>query len=163
MPPTQEEKAMVLPEAANIQKLDNLLLVTVPRDMLDDDVLSLRRHVARSLRSWRTPWVLLDFAAVDICDSFFGRFIQSMAHMAKLMGAEVILSGLQDAVVETLVDLGLPMHGIYAVLDLDDAMELSRTKSRPLLSDEDLTEVVEEEEAGEAIPDAADAGIAEKL
>jgi rsbT antagonist protein RsbS len=149
----------MLPEAVNIQKLDNLLLVTVPRDLLDDDVLLLRRQVARSLRSSRTPWVLLDFAAVDICDSFFGRFIQSIAHMARLMGAEVILSGLQDAVVETLVDLGLPMHGIHAVLDLDDAMALSRTKLRPVLPGDDLTAYAAEgEEAGGAVPDSPGVG-----
>jgi hypothetical protein len=47
--------------------------------------------------------------------------------MAKLMGAKVIISGLQDAVVETLVDLGLTLPNIQAVLDLDDALALSRT------------------------------------
>lgn len=114
---------------ANIQKLDNMLLVTVPRDLLDEDVLLLRRLVAQNLRVYRATWVLLDFSAVDICDSFFGRFIQTLAHVAKLMGAEVIISGLQDAVIETLVDLGLPMPGVHAVLDLDDAVELSRTRA----------------------------------
>jgi rsbT antagonist protein RsbS len=63
---------------------------------------------------------------VDICDSFFGRFIQSMAQMAGLMGAEVVVSGLQDAVVETLVELGMTLPNIHAVLDLDDAVERSR-------------------------------------
>jgi rsbT antagonist protein RsbS len=114
-------------EISITQKLENLLLVTVPRDLMDEEILRLRRQVMQDLRRHRSRWVLLDFAAVDICDSFFGRFIQSMAHMAKLVGAEVILSGLQDAVVETLVDLGLSMQGIHAALDLDDALAVSRT------------------------------------
>jgi rsbT antagonist protein RsbS len=114
-------------ETSTIQKLEDMLLVSVPRDLMDDEVLHLRRQVGLDLRRYRSRWVLLDFGTVDICDSFFGRFIQSMARMAKLMGAEVILSGLQDAVVETLVDLGLLMDDIHAALDLDDALALSRT------------------------------------
>jgi rsbT antagonist protein RsbS len=112
-----------------IQKLENLLLVSVPRDMIDDDVLRLRREVLQAIRQHQSGWVLLDFSLVDICDSFFGRFIQSMAHMARLMGARVIVSGLQDAVVETMVDLGMTLTNIYTALDLDDALVLSRVET----------------------------------
>jgi anti-anti-sigma regulatory factor len=110
-----------------IQKLENLLLIAVPRDLLDDEVLQLRRDVLQAIRQHRSRWVLLDFSLVDICDSFFGRFIQSMAQMAGLMGAEVIVSGLHDSVVETLIGLGMTLPDIHAVLDLDDALALSRS------------------------------------
>ncbi len=115
---------------STIQKLENLLLVAVPRDLTDRDVLRLRRQVLTAIRQHRSRWVLLDFSRVDICDSFFGRFIQSTAKMADLMGAEVVVAGLQDAVVETMVDLGMTLPGVHAVLDLDDALALSRTGSR---------------------------------
>jgi hypothetical protein len=42
------------------------------------------------------------------------------------MGADVIVAGLQDAVVETMVELGMTLPNIHAVLDLDDALALSR-------------------------------------
>jgi rsbT antagonist protein RsbS len=113
-------------ETGTIQKLENLLLVSVPRDLMDEEVLRLRRQVSQEVRKYRSRWVLLDFSQVDICDSFFGRFIQSMAEMAGLMGAEVIVSGLQDAVIETLVELGMTLPNIQAVLDLDDALAWSR-------------------------------------
>lgn len=119
-------------ETSTIQKLENLLLVSVPRDLMDEEVLQLRRQVLRRIRQHRSRWVLLDFSRVDICDSFFGRFIQGMAETAGLMGTEVIVSGLQDAVVETLVDLGMTLLNIHAVLDLDDALELSRTNQQGL-------------------------------
>ena len=111
---------------STIQKLENLLLVAVPRDLTDNDVLRLRREVLKAIRQYRSRWVLLDFSRVDICDSFFGRFIQSIAKMAKLMGADVVVAGLQDAVIETMVDLGMTLADIHAVLDLDDALALSR-------------------------------------
>ncbi len=113
-------------EHTTIQKLEDLLLVSVPRDLMDEEVLQLRRAVLERIRQNQSRWVLLDFSLVDIADSFFGRFIQSMAEMAELMGARVIVSGLQDAVVETMIDLGMNLPNIDAVLDLDDALELSR-------------------------------------
>lgn len=114
-------------ERGAIQKLEDLLLVSVPRDLLDDQALYLRREVLSRAREYGSRLVLLDFSQVDICDSFFGRFIQSMAKMAKLVGARVVISGLQDAVVETLIELGMTLPDIQCVLDLDDAMALSRT------------------------------------
>jgi rsbT antagonist protein RsbS len=111
---------------STIQKLESLLLVAVPRDLTDSDVLRLRREVLKAIRQHRSRWVLLDFSRVDICDSFFGRFIQSTAKMAGLMGAEVVVAGLQDAVVETMVELGMTLPSVHAVLDLDDALALSR-------------------------------------
>ena len=115
-------------EAGTIQKLESLLLVSVPRDLMDEEVLRLRREVSQEVRKYHSRWVLLDFSKVDICDSFFGRFIQSMADMAGLMGADVIVSGLQDAVIETLVELGMTLENIQAVLDLDDALAWSRAQ-----------------------------------
>ena len=126
--------AMEAPETLEtftvVQKLENLLLVSVPRDLTDSDVLRLRRHVLRDIRRYDSRWVLLDFSLVDICDSFFGRFIHSTAQMAALMGADVIVSGLQDAVIETMVELGMTLPSVHAVLDLDDALVLSRESRR---------------------------------
>ena len=114
-------------ETGTIQKLENLLLVSVPRDLMDEEVLRLRRQVSQEVRKYHSRWVLLDFSQVDICDSFFGRFIQSMVG---LMGADVIVSGLQDAVIETLVELGMTLPNIRAVLDLDEALALSREEQQ---------------------------------
>jgi len=109
-----------------IQKLENLLLVSVPRDLIDDEVIRLRRDILKAIRLYKTQIVLLDFSQVDISDSFFGRFIYSTSQMTKLMGAQIILSGLQDAVIETMVELGMTLPEVDAVLDLDDALERSR-------------------------------------
>lgn len=114
-------------EFSGIQKLENLLLVSVPRDLIDDEVIRLRRDVLRAIRKYKSQTVLLDFSQVDICDSFFGRFIYSTSKMVELMGAKIIISGLQDAVIETMVELGMTLPEVDAVLDLDDAMVLTRS------------------------------------
>lgn len=113
-------------EYSGIQKLENILLVSVPRDLIDDDVIRMRRDILQAVRRYKSQIVLLDFSQVDICDSFFGRFIYSTSQMTKLMGAKIILSGLQDAVIETMIELGMALPDVDAVLDLDAALVLSR-------------------------------------
>ena len=61
-------------DTSAIQKLEDLLLVAVPRDLTDSDVLRLRRLVLENVRRYHSQWVLLDFSRVDICDSFFGQW-----------------------------------------------------------------------------------------
>ncbi len=119
-------------ESTVVQKLENLLLAAVPSDLTDSDVMTLRREILSQIRQFQSHWVLLDFSRVDICDSFFGRFIQSTAHTAELMGAQVVVSGLQDAVVETMVGLGMILPNIHLVLDLNDALALSRESDEEL-------------------------------
>jgi rsbT antagonist protein RsbS len=118
-----------------IQKLENILLVSVPRDLLDDEVLRMRRDILRAIREYNSEIVVLDFHMVDICDSFFGRFIYSTSKTVELMGAEVIIAGLQDAVIETMVELGMTLPEVDAVLNLDEAIRLMRKGMKSNSSD----------------------------
>ena len=125
-------------KAEGIQKLEKLLLVSVPRDLVDDEVVRLRRDILSAIRRHNSQIVLLDFSLVDICDSFFGRFIYSTSQMTKLMGAKIIVSGLQDTVIETMVELCMTLTDVEAVLDLDDALAMSRSMRQQ--SDEESAE-----------------------
>lgn len=122
-----------------IQKLEHLLLVSVPRDLLDDEVIRMRRDILRAIREYGSEIVLLDFHMVDICDSFFGRFIYSTSKTVELMGAKVIVSGLQDAVIETMVELGMTLPEVEAVFDLDEGIRMTRKWSRSVSGDSRLS------------------------
>ncbi len=113
-------------EITVVQKLENLLLVTVPRDMTDSDVLNLRRQILYKIRQDSFRWVLFDFSNVDICDCFLGHFIQSTANMIQLVGAQMLVSGLQEAVKETMTELGITLENTRVVQTLDEALALSR-------------------------------------
>jgi rsbT antagonist protein RsbS len=130
-----------------IQKLEDLLLVNVPPELNDSEVLSLRRLTLQAVKQHHSRWVLLDFADVEVCDSFFGRFIHSMTETSHMMGARVVVSSLQDAVIETLVEMGFTFPAVHAVLDLDDALALSREASEQ--DDDSLDELLDEEEDSE--------------
>lgn len=115
-------------ETTAVQKIEDMLVVLVPRNLLDNEVVDLRRQVLQKITQHDSRWVLLDFSLVEICDSFFGRFIHSLAKMVRMMGADVVVCGLQDEVVETLVLLGMTMQDINVALNLDRALAMSRAK-----------------------------------
>lgn len=118
-----------------IQKLEKMLLVSVPSDLLDDDVIRMRRDILRAIREYDSEIVVLDFHLVDICDSFFGRFIYSTSKTVELMGARIIIAGLQDAVIETMVELGMTLPEVDVVIDLDEAMRLTRKRTNGASAD----------------------------
>jgi len=118
-----------------IQKLEKMLLVSVPSDLLDDDVIRMRRDILRAIREYDSDIVVLDFHLVDICDSFFGRFIYSTSKTVELMGARIIIAGLQDAVIETMVELGMTLPEVDVVIDLDEAMRLTRKRTNGTSTD----------------------------
>ncbi|APR88089.1 RsbS, negative regulator of sigma-B [Minicystis rosea] len=108
-----------------VRKLGTMLLVTVPGSLTDSQVGELKRLTISTVRRNASRSVVLDFSEVEICDSFFGRFVHSIAASTKLLGADVVVCGLSDAVVETLVEMGFELPNVRAVLDLDAAMELA--------------------------------------
>ncbi|MAU13002.1 MAG: hypothetical protein CL607_24500 [Anaerolineaceae bacterium] len=112
-----------------------MLLVSVPSDLLDDDVIRMRRDILRAIREYDSDIVVLDFHLVDICDSFFGRFIYSTSKTVELMGARIIIAGLQDAVIETMVELGMTLPEVDVVIDLDEAMRLTRKRANGTSTD----------------------------
>lgn len=110
----------------DIRKLEDLLLVNVPAELADSQVLGLRRDVLAWIKREHPRWLLLDFSDVLICDSYFGRFVATMVAMARLMGMRVVVCGLSDAVVETMVEMGFELPDVAAVLDIDDALAHTR-------------------------------------
>lgn len=115
-------------EASLVRKLGTLLLVTVPGALTDTQVTDLKRQTITSARQFATQLVVLDFSEVIVCDSYFGRFIHSISAAVRLLGASVVVCGLSDAVVETLVEMGFELPNVHTVLDLDAAVDFARRK-----------------------------------
>jgi rsbT antagonist protein RsbS len=70
--------------------------------------------------------LVLDLTAIDVVDSFIARIIGDLAEMADLMGATVVVTGLQPAVAITLVELGVEMREVVTALNLEKGIMVLR-------------------------------------
>ncbi len=107
-----------------ILKMGSLLLVTIQVDMHDKLAMTLQDDLTARIVKDRANGVLIDISALDIVDSFIGRMIGNTASMAKILGAETVLVGMQPAVAITLVELGLTLDGVRTALDVDQGISL---------------------------------------
>jgi rsbT antagonist protein RsbS len=113
-------------ERIPILKMGEFLLVTIQVDMHDRLAITLQDDLTEQIVKHRVHGVLIDISALEIVDSFIGRMLASIASMASLLDAETVVVGMQPAVAITLVELGLPMHGIRTALDVEKGMTALR-------------------------------------
>lgn len=111
-----------------ILKMGKLLLVTIQVDLYDRLAETLEGDLVQMIDKTGAQGVLIDISAVNIIDSFMGRIIGNIATMSKILDAETVVVGMQPAVAITLVELGLPMHGVHSALNVERGMELLQHK-----------------------------------
>jgi len=111
-----------------ILRMGPFLLVTIQVDLYDRLALNLEADLVQMVSKTQARGVLIDISAVSIVDSFMGRIIGNIASMSRILDAETVVVGMQPAVAITLVELGLPLKGVYTALDVEKGMHLLRNK-----------------------------------
>jgi rsbT antagonist protein RsbS len=111
-----------------ILRMGDFLLVTIQVDLYDQLAENLEADLVHMVRKTSARGVLIDISAVSIIDSFMGRILGNIAMMSKIMDAETVVVGMQPAVAITLVELGLPLKGVYSALNVEKGMDLLRSK-----------------------------------
>ncbi len=111
-----------------IIRIGDALIATVQEDLFDRDALRLQEDLGALLERTTVRGVLLDLSVVQTVDSFLARVIGNVATMARLMGAETVVAGIQPAVAITLVELGLELRGVQTALNAEKGMILLRRR-----------------------------------
>lgn len=111
-----------------ILRMGPFLLVTIQVDLYDRLALDLESDLVKMVSKTGAKGILIDISAVSIVDSFMGRIIGNIGIMAKLLDAETVVVGMQPAVAITLVELGLPLKGVFTALNVERGMELLHSK-----------------------------------
>jgi DNA-binding LacI/PurR family transcriptional regulator/anti-anti-sigma regulatory factor len=76
------------------------------------------RALLTGIREHRAKVVILDITGVSVVDSNVADHLNKTVQAARLKGARTIVSGVSDAVAETIVDLGIDWAGIETLSDL---------------------------------------------
>ncbi|MCX7681724.1 MAG: PAS domain S-box protein [Anaerolineae bacterium] len=80
------------------------------------------RNVTRALLAgigqYRARVVILDITGVPLVDSGVAEHLNKAIQAARLKGAQTIITGISEAVAETVVDLGIDWSGIKTLADL---------------------------------------------
>jgi anti-anti-sigma regulatory factor len=75
-------------------------------------------------------WLILDITGVKIVDTSVASTLMSTASAVRLLGADVVITGVRAAVAQTLVDLGAPLAGLVTRTTLANGIAHAATRLR---------------------------------
>lgn len=106
-----------------ILKLHNCLLISIQWELDDQTALQFQEDLLNRIHETGANGVVIDLTSVDMIDSFIAKVLGDVISMSKLMGAQVVLTGIQPAVAITLVELGIQLDDVFTALDLEKGLE----------------------------------------
>jgi len=121
-----------------ILRMGQFLLVTIQVDLYDRLAIDLEADLVKMVSKTGARGILIDISAVSIVDSFMGRIIGNIGVMSKLLDAETVVVGMQPAVAITLVELGLPLKGVFTALNVEKGMDLLKSMIQTTDDDDDV-------------------------
>ncbi len=87
------------------------------------------RDITRSLlagvREHRAKVVIMDITGVPVVDSGVANYLNKTIQAARLKGAHTVVTGISDAVAETIVELGIDWRGIETLPDLQMGLRVA--------------------------------------
>lgn len=106
-----------------ILKLHDYLLISVQVDLDDQTALQFQEDVLEKIHQEGSKGVVIDLTSVEMIDSFIAKVLGDVVDMSNLMGAKVVLTGIQPAVAITLIDMGIVLDEVPTALDLEQGLE----------------------------------------
>jgi DNA-binding LacI/PurR family transcriptional regulator/anti-anti-sigma regulatory factor/putative methionine-R-sulfoxide reductase with GAF domain len=89
------------------------------------------RRLLAGIREHRAKVVILDITGVPIVDSGVAAYLNKTIQAARLKGARTIVTGVSDAVAETIVDLGIDWSEIETLADLQTGLRAALQQRGP--------------------------------
>ncbi|TYR78364.1 STAS domain-containing protein [Priestia megaterium] len=106
-----------------ILKLYDYLLVSIQWELDDQTAIQFQEDLLSKIHQTGAKGVVIDLTSIDMIDSFIAKVLGDVVSMSSLMGARVVLTGIQPAVAITLVELGIGLNDVLTALDLEKGLE----------------------------------------
>lgn len=101
------------------------LLGSIQHGLHDRRAWEMGNYLLAQCQRQRPIAVILDFTAIPLIDSFLSRVLLDTAKALRLIGSRMLLCGLPDAVIVSMVELGIVVPAGTAVRDVDAALEIA--------------------------------------
>ncbi len=106
-----------------ILQLGKLLITTLQFDLSDQQVVCFQREIVEEVSKRDAQGIVIDISALDVVDSFMARVINDTARAVKLVGAEVVVCGVQPYVAMTLVEMGRNLFNVETTFNLEQGLD----------------------------------------
>ncbi len=106
-----------------ILQLGKLLITTLQFDLSDQQVVCFQRDIVQEVSTRDAQGIVIDISALDVVDSFMARVINDTARAVKLVGAEVVVCGVQPYVAMTLVEMGRNLFNVETTFNLEQGID----------------------------------------
>jgi len=101
---------------------DNLL-ISIQWELDDQTALQFQEDLLQKIHQTNASGVVIDITSIDFIDSFIAKVLGDVIEMSKLMGAKVVITGIQPAVAITLLELGIRLEDVMTALDLENGLD----------------------------------------
>lgn len=105
-----------------ILKLDEVLIVSIQWELDDKTALQFQEDLLNKMHETTARGVVIDLTSIDFIDSFIAKVLGDVISMSSLMGAKVVITGIQPAVAITLIELGIRLENVMTALDLENGL-----------------------------------------
>ncbi|MDR3514202.1 MAG: STAS domain-containing protein [Azospirillaceae bacterium] len=97
-------------------------MTSLPPDITDEHAERLQSDILERLDQTAVVGVILDITALDVVDSYMARILAETAQMTRLMGSEVVITGMNPLVAVTLIEMGRELTGVTTALTLEQGV-----------------------------------------
>ena len=111
-----------------ILKLKDCLIVSIQWELDDQTAISFQEDLLEKLHTTSARGVVIDLTPIDFIDSFIAKVLGDVINMSGLMGAKVVITGIQPAVAITLIELGIRLENVSTALDSRKWIGKTRTR-----------------------------------
>lgn len=127
-----------------IIKLYDTVIISIQVELSDRLVMQLKDDVAAAIERLGPRGLIIDVSGIDIMDSYISRMIRDIGQIAKLMGVDTVICGLDPNIAMTLVEMGMGFEGVETHMSMESAFEALHK------AEESVAELVESTEEADA-------------
>ncbi|MDN5331183.1 MAG: rsbT co-antagonist protein RsbR [Tepidanaerobacteraceae bacterium] len=106
-----------------IQLWEDVLLVPIIGTLDSQRAQNMVEKLLESIADTRAKVVIIDVTGVPMIDTIVGEFLIEMFSAVKLLGSDVILTGIKPEIAHTLVKLGIDFKMVIIKRDLESALK----------------------------------------